>query len=120
MSPAIATGYENVQFSPPDNAPYQRVQLIPDTPDNSTFGDDYYREKGEFQVFLAYPRNTGPALAMDRAVSLQNHFKRGSSFQEGNVVVHILKTPSIAGSIVTQDRYVVPVIIKYEAEVLPL
>jgi len=119
MTPAIPTAYENVNFTIPDNSPYQRVQLVPDTPDNSTFGDSYYRETGEFQVFLAYLRNKGAAEALARAADVQKHFNRGTSLQEGNVILHVLKTPVIAGSIITGDRFVVPVIVKYEAEVLP-
>lgn len=120
MTPPISTAYENTNFKPVDGQPYQRVQVTPLSPDNPTLGDDYYRERGEFQVFLAYPVNKGAADALLRAEAVQTHFKRGTVLQEGNIRLHILKTPTVSGSIISGDRYVVPVIIQYEAEVIPL
>lgn len=118
LTPPLPTSYENTNFTEPTGA-YQKVQLVPIKALNPVMGDDYYREVGEFQIFLAYPRNNGTADAAERADLLKQHFSRGLTMQEGNVRVHILQTPRIAGGMIVNDRYVVPVIVRYEVEVLP-
>lgn len=117
LTPALSTAYEGESFSPVAGTPYQRVQLVPRGVENPVLGDEYHRLIGEFQVFLAYPLNKGTGAALQRAELVKNHFKRGTFFQEGDVRVHVLETPDIKGTVITQDRLVVPIIIDYTAEV---
>jgi hypothetical protein len=117
MTPALSTAYEGADFKPVPDTAYQRVQFVPRQPQNPTFGDNYYREVGEFQVFLAYPLNKGSAEALTRAELIRDRFKRGTFMLENGIRIHVLSTPQIAGTIITQDRLVVPVIIEYTAEV---
>lgn len=118
ITPALSTAYESVSFTPVAGTPYQRVQLVPRRPENPTMGDSYYREVGEFQIFLAYPANKGSAEALARAELVQLHFARGTTLIEGSSEVIITRTPQITGSTISGDRIVVPVIINYSVGVL--
>lgn len=118
MPGTISTAYESVSFTPVQGVPYQRVQVIPRRPENPTIGDSYYREIGEFQVFLAYPNNSGTAQVLAQAELVQQHFARGTTITEGSLEVIIPRTPQIAGSTVVGDRIVVPVIIQYYVGIL--
>ena len=118
MSPAISTAYESVSFTAVPGTPYQRTQLLPRRPENPTMGDGYYREVGEFQIFLAYPANKGAAEVLARAELVQQHFARGTTLVEGAHEINIMRTPQIAGNIIVSDRIIVPVIIQYSVGVM--
>lgn len=118
LTPALSTAYESVSFSPVQGVPYQRVYTIPRRPENPTIGDSYYREVGEFQIFLAYPNNKGSGEILARAELVQQHFARGTTLTEGGLDINIMRTPQIAGSTISGDRIMVPVIIQYSAGVL--
>ena len=116
LSPAIATAYEGISFTP-TTAPYQRTMLVPSQPLNPTMGTEHYREVGSFQVFLNYPANKGSGEAIARASQIRTLFKRGTTLIEDSTEVKILTTPKISGNSIVQDRIVVPVIISYIADV---
>ncbi len=117
MTPSISTAYEGESFTPVAGTPYQRVQIVPRRVENPVFGSSYHRMIGDFQVFLAYPMNKGTGSVLQRAEEIKSHFSRGLFFLENNTRIHILSTPEIMGTIVSQDRIIVPVIIEYTAEV---
>jgi hypothetical protein len=55
----------------------------------------------------------GTGGALDTAEAIRSLFSKKTTMQEGNVRIHILKTPHIAGTVVTTDRLVlVPVSIQ--------
>lgn len=114
----IDSAYENVSYTPIKTEPYQRLQLAPNPVENPTIGDNYYREVGEFQIFLCYPTHAGTEGALTKAHLIRNTYFRGFTLVEGNTEITISRTPRIDGAIITQDRYIVPVIIEYFASVL--
>lgn len=116
ITPKISTAYEGVSFTPVVGQPHQRVQLVPQRPDNRTLGDDYYRDQGQFQVFLSYPNGKGTAEILTRAQLIKNHFKRGTTLTEGNQVINIMLTPQISGISPIGDRLILPVLISYSVE----
>jgi hypothetical protein len=114
----IDTAYENVKYEPRSNVPYQRLQLAPNQVQNPTIGDNYYREEGEFQVFLCYPTHIGTSDVLTKAHLIRDSYYRGLTLVEGGTEIIISETPRIDGAIITNERYIVPVIIKYFASVL--
>ena len=116
LTPSLATAYEALSFTPIPGTPYQRVQISTQRPENPTIGDDYYRDRGELQVFLCYPSNKGTGDVLTRAELLREHFKRGTTLVEGGSTVLITRTPQIAGSTIIGDRVIVPVLITYSVE----
>jgi hypothetical protein len=117
VSPSLVTEYENTNFVPPASGAYQRTHLMPSDPVNNTFGDDQKREQGIFQVLLYYPTGTGPGAATAQAELIKTKFKRGSTFTSAGVTVTISNTPTIAPALFSDDRYVVPIRIRYWAYV---
>lgn len=115
----LSTAYENVPFVPVTGTPYQRVRLLPATPENPTLGDGYYREVGFFEIVLFFPLNNGRADAQTRAEAIKNLFPRGLSMIESGQTVVIPRTPTIGLATQLDDRYIVPITIEYYSEIIP-
>ncbi len=118
QSPTIATAFENVVFSATTGVPYQRVNLLPATPDNSIMGAASYFEQGIFQVTLCYPIGTGPADCEAQVQLLRTWFKRATTMLEQGITVMVTDTPAVGGAAMVDDRFCVPVSISYRAQVL--
>jgi len=117
ITPAIDTAPENTPFTPVKDQPYQRTQLIPFKPENPTFGDNYHREVGEYQVYLCYPIGKGKGAAFQRAELIKDTFYRGLTLIEGGQEIVIKRTPSISGGFISNDRYIISVSIEYYSSV---
>jgi hypothetical protein len=118
MTPALSTAYENAPFTPVVDTPYQRVTLLLAPPANNEIGrDGLYMEQGFMQVDLAYPLNAGPKPATARAELIRTTFYRGASFTASGVTVNIERTPEIMPARVEEDRYVVPVRVRFYAHI---
>lgn len=117
MTPQLATAFENVSYTPVDGTPYQRANVLPATPDNSTKGAGMRTERGVFQVTLFYPEGVGSADAQARADAIVAWFKRGTSMTNGGVTTIVTHTPAKAGGFNKDGRYVVPVSIRYQADI---
>jgi hypothetical protein len=114
----IDTAFVAVPFQPREGVPYQKLQHAPKPVLNPTIGDNYYREVGEFQVFLCYPSRNGSLAALQKAQLIRDTFFRGHTLVEGGTTIVVEKTPRIAGEFMADDRCIVPVIITYFASVL--
>ena len=117
ITPALDTAYDNFPYTPLTNTPYQRVTLVPSLPDNTTFGDGHYQERGLLFIELHYPINNGSVTAATRAELIRTTFKRGASFTNGGVTVVIEKTPEIGQGTVQDAFWVLPVRVRFYAEV---
>lgn len=117
INPAIDTAYDNFPYTPTTGTPYQRVTLVPSMPDNTTFGDDHYQERGLMFVELHYPINNGSSTAATRAELIRATFKRGASFTNNGLTVRIEKTPEIGQGTVQGAFWVLPVRVRFFAEV---
>lgn len=108
---------EGVSFTPPTNAVYVRVQIVPQSPDDPTIGDMYYRERMTFQVFVADSTGKGTLPALQVAETIRSSFHKGFTTIESGTNIYVLDTPQIAGASVINDRVIVPVFIQVVAEV---
>lgn len=118
MTPAIATAWENVEFSPTGGVEYQKVDILFAEPENPTYGNDFYRQRGLMQVQLRYPINVGRASALARAEAIANWFARGVSLFDSGVITTIEKTPEVSKGGNIDDRYVINVRIRFYANLL--
>jgi len=118
ISPALATAWQNVGYTPVTGTPYQACYLMPATPDNPTLGDGFYREQGILQVSLFYPLQAGPQTAETRASLIRATFKRGTAMTSGSVKVLIDRTPEIGQGRVDDDRWMIPVKIRWSAGII--
>lgn len=117
LTPFVPTGYEGVTFNPPSNAIYQRVQFLIQTPDDPVLGTGFYRERVSMQIFVVDMLNKGTAEVLNRAELIRNKFAKGLVLNEGNIRIHVLRTPQVAGTTVASDRIICPVVIELVAEV---
>lgn len=116
ITPALATAYENVPFTPVTGVPYQAVYLMTAAPANIEIGPGY-SEVGFLQVNLFYPLDAGPAAAMARAELIRAKFPFAASFVSGGVTVNIIATPEVAPGRADGDRYMVPVKARFSARI---
>lgn len=116
LSPALPTAYEGVTFNPP-NGLYQRVQFTIQSPDDPVLGTGFHRERVTMQIFVVGAANKGTSEVITRAELIRNHFAKGLVLQEGNVKIHVLKTPQVAGNTVVSERVICPVLIELVAEI---
>ena len=119
LDPDIATDWENTNFTPVTGTPYQAANVLFAEPENPTFGDDFYRQRGYLQVQLRYPSNTGKAAAFQRAGLLQSWFKRGLSLEADGITTIVEKTPEVTNGQNDGDRYVVIVRVRFYANIYP-
>lgn len=113
IAPAIETAWQNVPYTPVNGRPYQAAYLLPAEPDNHSMGDGSRQERGIFQVSLLYPSGQGTAAAGARAEMIAALFRRGASFTKDGITVQIERTPEIADGRADDDRWMVPVKIRY-------
>jgi hypothetical protein len=114
---AFATAYEGLSFTPTNNVPYQRVNLLRAEPDNLALGSAYHREVGVFQVTLFYPMGAGTNLIEAKAEAIKTHFKRSTGLTNGGRTVLITRTPNVKQVSVDDDRLSLVIDIPYMSEV---
>ncbi len=114
ITPALETAWENVEYTPVNGTPYQRVFLLTARPDNIEYGP-VYRQEGILQVNLFYPLKVGTTTAVTRAELIQTTFKRGTTFVKDTVKVVIDKTPHIKQGRRDDDRWMIPIDISFYA-----
>lgn len=117
LTPSAPTGWEGVSFNPPTDQLYQRVQFVIQTPEDPVFGTGFHRERIRMQVFIVGMINKGTSEVISRAELIRDRFKKGLVLNEGNVKIHVLRTPQISGTAIASDRIICPVIIELVAEV---
>jgi hypothetical protein len=116
VSPSIDTAYENVPYVPVTGTPYQQVTLLPATPANLEMGPAY-TEQGIFQVNLFYPKDAGPGDAQARAELIRTKFPFAASLVNGGVTVNIINTTEIGPARPEDDRFMVPVKVRWSARI---
>jgi hypothetical protein len=115
MTPALATAWENVSFTPPaSSTAYQQAFILFARPDNQEMGSRH-QEIGYMQVTLKYPRQAGSSSIGGRAELLRTTFKRGNSFVSGGITVNITDTPEVGQGYDDGTMYCVPVKIRFSA-----
>lgn len=117
LTPALATAWESVPYTPSVGTPYQHVSILIADTLNPTLGGDHYRLKGFMQVLLCYPPNVGAKAASLRADLVVNHFKRSTALLNGVVTVIIDKTPSVAPPMIDGLLYKIPISIYFSADI---
>lgn len=114
MTPALATAWQNVPFTPVLGVPYQRATLLTAEPYHQEFGA-VYQELGYLHVDLFYPQSVGAGVVEARAELLRATFKRGATFINGGIATTISATPELASAYNDGDRFVRPVKIRFHA-----
>lgn len=114
ITPALDTAYENYPYSPTPGTPWQDVFLVPIDPEHVEMGANF-TERGIFRVNLHYPLDAGPGAATTRAELIRTAFKRGTTLASGSITTHIETHPEVSPARIEDDRYFLPVRIRYYA-----
>ena len=115
-SSGVSTAYENAPFTPVAGVLYQQVTLLPAEPENSEIGPGY-TDRGILQINIFAPKDKGAKDAQDRAIALRDHFPFAASFTSGGITVNIIKTPEIGVARPDDDRFMVPVRVRWHARI---
>jgi hypothetical protein len=107
--------FPNTVFNAPSTE-YYRVQYLISTPDDPVMGTGYHREQIELQVFVCTEIGKGDnGLAL--AETLRTYFPKGYTAVQDGYQIHVLSTPKIQGSILTDERLITPVMFNFLTEV---
>lgn len=115
--PALPIAWENTNFKPVANQPYQEANILFAKPENPTFGDDFYRQRGYLQVKLHYPLNKGKKDIIERAELIREWFNRGLSLEAFGIVTTIEETPEITNGEPEGSMFSVIVRIRFFANI---
>lgn len=118
LTPEIGTAWRNRAFSPDPGQPWQSVDMLPLAPDDAEIGAAGHWERGILQVTLRYPLNAGPGALDARAWLMARHFRRGLTFAQDGVTVHITRAPVMGPEFTALDRFCKPISIYWHARVL--
>ena len=110
------TAFENITFTPVLNQPHQLSRLVPLPVENPTFGDNYNREVGFYQVVLSYPKGNGVGNITAMADKVKDYFKRGTTLIEGSDKIIIDRTPEISQVYINDNRAEITIRIRYYSE----
>lgn len=119
--------WPNIAFTPPDDAPYGRVYVLP----AQTVGQDLEGQlrtyQGILQLNIIAPAGSGVTLARGLTKSVADAFPEGLPLVDGNLTVYINGPPQVRQPI--QDRptsapngssgsitYTIPVSMQYRAD----
>ncbi|UNM05147.1 DUF4128 domain-containing protein [Citrobacter freundii] len=123
----LPIAWPNIAFTPPDDAPYGRVYVLP----AQTVGQDLEGQlrtyQGILQLNIIAPAGSGVTLARGLAKSVADAFPEGLPLVDGDLTVYINGSPQVRQPI--QDRptsspngttgsitYTTPVSMQYRAD----
>ena len=108
------TAFENVTFTPVLTEPYQLTRLVPLPVENPTYGDNYHREVGFYQIVLSYPKGKGVGDISLMADKIKDYFKRGTTLVEGADKVIVDRTPEVSPVYINDSRAEITIRIRYK------
>ncbi len=117
IAPALSTAWEHKKFTPVTGVPYQRANILYADTNNPSAGINMHREKGVFQITLAYPMGKGSKNIEARADLVRAAFKRGLTVTKNGVNTVVESPPSIETLPDEKDRAVVIVKINFFTEI---
>ncbi|EPM0144576.1 DUF4128 domain-containing protein [Citrobacter freundii] len=123
----LPVAWPNIAFTPPDNAPYGRVYILP----AQTVGQDMEGQlrtyQGILQLNIIAPAGSGVTQARGLAQSIADAFPEGLPLVDGDLTTYINGPPQIRSPI--QDRptsapngssgsitYTIPISMQYRAD----
>ena len=112
----VKTAFENTTFTPVLTQPHQLSRLVPLPVENPTYGDNYNREVGFYQVVLSYPKGEGVGALATMADKVKDYFKRGTTLVENTDKIIIDRTPEISSVYINDNRAEITIRIRYYSE----
>lgn len=123
----LPVAWPNIAFTPPDNAPYGRVYILPAQTVGQGLEGQLRTYQGILQLNIIAPAGSGVTLARGLAKSVADAFPEGLPLVDGDLTVYINGPPQVRTPI--QDRptsspngttgsitYTTPVSMQYRAD----
>lgn len=117
------TAFENSAFAPRPDTPFQRVTCGFGRPAHRE-NTGAYTQLGWCQIDLMYPSGEDPEAGVSgageataRAEAIQAAFPRARSIEKRGVVTQIDEAAEILPARLQGDRYVIPVVIRFSAQI---
>jgi len=123
----LPVAWPNIAFTPPDNAPYGRVYVLPAQTVGQDLEGQFRTYQGILQLNIIAPAGSGVTLARGLAKSVADAFPEGLPLVAGDLTVYINGPPQVRTPI--QDRptsapngssgsitYTTPVSMQYRAD----
>lgn len=112
----LPVAWPNIAFTPPDNAPYGRVYVLP----AQTVGQDLEGQmrtyQGILQLNIIAPAGSGVTLARGLAKSVADAFPEGLPLVDGDLTVYINGPPQVRQPIQSDIDITHPVSMQYRAD----
>lgn len=123
----LPIAWPNIAFTPPDDAPYGRVYVLPAQTVGQDLEGQLHTYQGILQLNIIAPAGSGVTLARGLATSVADAFPEGLPLVDGDLTVYINGPPQVRQPI--QDRptsspngttgsitYTIPVSMQYRAD----
>ena len=123
----LPIAWPNIAFTPPDDAPYGRVYVLPAQTVGQDLDGQLRTYQGILQLNIIAPAGSGVTLARGLTKSVADAFPEGLPLVDGNLTVYINGPPQVRQPI--QDRptsapngssgsitYTIPVSMQYRAD----
>lgn len=117
QSPPIPISWQNIPFAPPNQARYLRAFLLPAETQDHAVTNDVTTYAGVFQVSVCVPDGSGAGAAELLVEALTVQFAAGTLIVRSGLSVLVSRTPSSAPAMQEPGLFVVPVSIRYRADV---
>lgn len=112
----LPIAWPNIAFTPPDDAPYGRVYILP----AQTVGQDMEGQlrtyQGILQLNIIAPAGSGVTLARGLAKSVADAFPEGLPLVDGDLTVYINGPPQVRQPIQGNIDITHPVSMQYRAD----
>lgn len=112
----LPVAWPNIAFTPPDNAPYGRVYVLP----AQTVGQDLEGHmrtyQGILQLNIIAPAGSGVTLARGLAKSVADAFPEGLPLVDGDLTVYINGPPQVRQPIQSDIDITHPVSMQYRSD----
>lgn len=116
LSIGLPVAWPGEAYQPPAGA-YLKADWLPNRTSGDFMANDSTQEHmGLLQVTVMVPSGSNAqATATGHADSIATHFARGTVIDLSGLRVRIDQPPSVAPAVIEQDRFGVPVTIRYRA-----
>lgn len=113
----LPIAWPNVDFTPPADGKYLRIQHVPNATQRQWIASDgVHRYLGILQVSVFWPKgqNEGELRPREIAGQVAAHFPCDHLMTEDDVSVRVMERPTVADMLVEDSRVHIPVSIQWE------
>lgn len=113
---SLPIAWPNVNFTPPADQKYLRVQYEPNTTRRQWIASDgVHRYLGLMQVSVFWPKGAGEAAPREISGQVAAHFPCDLIMVEDTIEVRVMERPNVADMLIEDAVVHIPIMIPFEA-----